>query len=167
MPDAWDNLIMGLGEKAVGGPRVVVTTTPRTQRHLAKLLDRFKAGDPAVRVIFGSTYDNAANLADEALREFREKYAGTRLERQELHGEMLLDNPHSLRPDAGLFLRIEVAEVREDQSRGASTEVAGTCCPLGIHRAVGERLVIVYGAVSARRRCGQASDCFTADPHLR
>lgn len=110
MPDAWDNLIMGLREKAVGGPRVVITTTPRTQRHLAKLLARFKAGDPAVRVVFGSTYDNAVNLADEALREFQEKYAGTRLERQELHGEMLLDNPHSLWPDSSVFGRVEVRE---------------------------------------------------------
>lgn len=109
MPDAWDNLIMGLREKAVGGPRVVVTTTPRMQRHLAKLIERHKEGDQAVRVVFGSTYDNAANLAKESLREYEAKYAGTRLERQELHGELLLDNPNSLWPDASVFSRVEVA----------------------------------------------------------
>lgn len=113
--DAWDNLIMGLRERAVGGPRVIVTTTPRTQRHLAKLIDRHKAGDPAVRVVFGSTYDNAANLAGESLREYTEKFKGTRLERQELYGEMLLDNPNSLWPDASVFARVEV-EPRQGES---------------------------------------------------
>lgn len=117
--DAWDNLVLGLREPASGGPRCVVTTTPRNQRHLAKLVDRFKAGDKAVHVVFGSTFDNRANLAPEALREFEEKYKGTRLERQELWGEVLLDNPSSLWPDAAIFRRVEVA-----QQRGETYEAA-------------------------------------------
>ena len=117
--DAWDNLVLGLREPATGGPRCVITTTPRNQRHLAKLIKRFQDGDQAVRVVFGSTFDNRDNLAAEALREFESKYAGTRLERQELHGELLLDNPSSLWPDAGIFRRLEV-----DQERGESYEAA-------------------------------------------
>jgi phage terminase large subunit-like protein len=44
----------------------------------------------------GSTFDNAANLAPSALAEFRSKYEGTRLGRQELFAEMLDDVPGAL-----------------------------------------------------------------------
>jgi phage terminase large subunit-like protein len=44
----------------------------------------------------GSTFDNAANLAPSALIQLRERYEGTRLGRQELFAELLLDNPASL-----------------------------------------------------------------------
>ena len=39
----------------------------------------------------GSTFDNAANLSATALSELRARYEGTRIGRQELHGEVLTD----------------------------------------------------------------------------
>lgn len=69
-------------------PRVVVTTTPRPTKLLRELLART---DGSVRVVRGSTWDNAANLSKMALAELRARYEGTRLGRQELEGELLED----------------------------------------------------------------------------
>jgi phage terminase large subunit-like protein len=84
--DAWDQLQFGmrLGEK----PRIVVTTTPRPTALIRALAGRT---DGSVAVTRGSTFDNAANLAASALLELEARYAGTRLGRQELYGEILDD----------------------------------------------------------------------------
>jgi hypothetical protein len=47
--------------------------------------------DGSVKVIRGSTFDNAKNLAPSALVELQARYNGTRLGRQELYGEILDD----------------------------------------------------------------------------
>lgn len=44
----------------------------------------------------GALYDNIDNLADSFIEEMRTRYKGTRLERQELLGELLLDTPGAL-----------------------------------------------------------------------
>jgi predicted phage terminase large subunit-like protein len=84
--DAWDQLQFGmrLGDK----PRIVVTTTPRPTALIRALAGR---ADGSVAVTRGSTFDNAANLAASALLELEARYAGTRLGRQELYGEILDD----------------------------------------------------------------------------
>jgi phage terminase large subunit-like protein len=84
LDDAWANLSLGLrlGEH----PRCMVTTTPRPLPLLRDLLQR-----PSTIVRRGSTFENAANLAPAALAEFRARFDGTRLGRQELHGELLDD----------------------------------------------------------------------------
>lgn len=83
-PDAWDQLMFGLriGDR----PRAVATTTPRPTRLIRNLADR-----PDCVVTRGSTYDNAANLSSAFLDEMRNRYEGTRLGRQELEAELLLD----------------------------------------------------------------------------
>lgn len=89
LPETWANLQLGLrlGEH----PRVMVTTTPRPLPLLRTLLT-----SPTTVVRRGSTFDNAANLAPSALAEYRSRYEGTRLGRQELHGELLDDVPGAL-----------------------------------------------------------------------
>jgi phage terminase large subunit-like protein len=89
LDEAWANLQLGLrlGER----PRCMVTTTPRPLPLLRDLLRR-----PSTIVRRGSTFDNAANLAPSALAEFRARYEGTRIGRQELHGELLDDVPGAL-----------------------------------------------------------------------
>ena len=67
-------------------PRAVATTTPRPTRLIRNLADR-----PDCVVTRGSTYDNAANLSPAFLDEMRQRYEGTRLGRQELEAELLLD----------------------------------------------------------------------------
>lgn len=89
MQDAWDQLMFGLrlGEH----PQVLVTTTPRPLPLIKKLVE---AEDTVVTR--GSTLDNAINLADNTVRALYDRYAGTRLGRQELEGEILGDIPGAL-----------------------------------------------------------------------
>jgi phage terminase large subunit-like protein len=82
--DAWDQLQFGL--RLGAHPQTVVTTTPKPRPLIRKLIAR-----EGVHVTRGSTFENAANLSASALAEFRERYEGTRLGRQELYGEVLDD----------------------------------------------------------------------------
>lgn len=67
-------------------PRVVVATTPKLVVQLVEWQDR---RDGSVIVTSGSTYDNAGNLATPTLEELHKRYAGTRIGRQELLGELI------------------------------------------------------------------------------
>ena len=80
--DTWDMLQFGmrLGPK----PRVVWTTTPKPVEIVRKLTTPSE-GRIIVR---GSTYDNKANLPDSFFKQL-EQYEGTKIGRQELHGELL------------------------------------------------------------------------------
>ncbi|BBK44035.1 large terminase [Allostella vacuolata] len=86
--EAWHNLMMGLRR---GMARCVATSTPRPRAWLKQLL-----ASPATVVTRGTTDDNAANLAPEALADLARRYGGTRLGRQELGGEFLEDLPGAL-----------------------------------------------------------------------
>lgn len=91
-PEAWDQLLFGLRLRRPGlSPRVCVTTTPRPTALIRKLL-----AAASTAVTRGSTYDNAANLAEEFLTEILDAYEGTRLGRQELFAEILDDTPGAL-----------------------------------------------------------------------
>ena len=83
-PEAWDQLMFGLriGDR----PRAVATTTPRPTKLIRNLAERADCV-----VTRGSTYDNTANLSPAFLDEMRQRYEGTRLGRQELEAELLLD----------------------------------------------------------------------------
>lgn len=82
-PDAWDQLQFGL--RAVGA-RQIVTTTPRPVLLIRKLIV-----DPSTVLTRGRTLDNAANLDPDSLRYFLDRYAGSRIGRQELEAEVLDD----------------------------------------------------------------------------
>jgi phage terminase large subunit-like protein len=88
-PEAWDQAMMGL--RLGADPRVVATTTPRPIKSVIELL-----ADPTTVVTRGNTYDNAENLAPAFLDKIIRKYEGTRLGRQELLAELLLDVPGAL-----------------------------------------------------------------------
>lgn len=94
-PEAWDQLMFGLrlGKR----PRAVVTTTPKPTPLVKQLV-----AAPTSHVTRGSTFDNAANLAESALAMLRSKYEGTRLGRQELEAEILGDLPGALWTLTGL-----------------------------------------------------------------
>lgn len=96
-PEAWDMAMFGL--RLGDNPQVVATFTPKPTPLVKSLHDRAKAlVDPMGKVIltFGSTYENAANLAPTFLSEIIRKYEGTRLGRQELHAELIEDIPGAL-----------------------------------------------------------------------
>lgn len=83
-----DNMLFGL--RLGVNPRAVFTTTPRPIPALRTLM-----ADPLAVVTHGTTYDNLANLSP-AYQSIIRKYEGTRLGRQELLAEMLLDVPGAL-----------------------------------------------------------------------
>lgn len=88
-PDAWDQLMFGL--RLGSAPQVIVTTTPRPTPLIRALVK-----DDRTHITQGSTFDNAENLAPDALNRLRERYEGTRLGRQELFAEILDDLPGAL-----------------------------------------------------------------------
>ncbi|GJD82959.1 hypothetical protein HPGCJGGD_0821 [Methylobacterium haplocladii] len=72
-------------------PRGLVTTTPRPIPLLRRLFS-----DPRTVVTRARTADNAPNLAPDFLDTVVGRYAGTRLGRQELDGELIEDRPDAL-----------------------------------------------------------------------
>ena len=83
---AWDNLqfALRLGKR----PREIVTTTPRPTPLLKRL-----AADPKTALSRAPTVLNAYNLAPAFLDQVVDRYAGTRLGRQELDGEFVDERP--------------------------------------------------------------------------
>lgn len=72
-------------------PRQVVTTTPRPLPFLKRLRD-----DPATVVTHAGTIANAFNLAPAFIDTVLARYAGTRLGRQEIDGEIIDDRADAL-----------------------------------------------------------------------
>jgi len=90
-PEAWDNFMFGL--RLGPRPRCAVATTPRPTKLIRDLLSR--EGRDVV-VTRGTTYENRDNVARQFLDKIITQYEGTRLGRQELLGELLLDVPGAL-----------------------------------------------------------------------
>jgi phage terminase large subunit-like protein len=78
-------------------PRQVVTTTPRPIALLKRLM-----ADPSTALTRAATTANAHNLAPAFLDVVVRRYAGTRLGRQELDGEIVEERPDALWTRAGL-----------------------------------------------------------------
>lgn len=93
--DTWDMMQFAL--RLGKNPRACVTTTPRNVEILKDLLAR-----PSTVQTHATTQANRAYLADSFLTEIQERYAGTRLGRQELEGVLLADvdgalwQPHAI-----------------------------------------------------------------------
>ena len=87
--DIWSNLMLGL--RIGPNPRVLVTTTPRPIPLLKKLLE-----SPTTISVRRPTYDNIANLHPVYIKNVIDPMRGTRLGRQEIYGELLLDTPGAL-----------------------------------------------------------------------
>lgn len=86
---AFDNLQFGL--RLGRHPRQIVTTTPRPTALVKRLI-----ADPSHAVTRAPTKTNALNLAPAFLRSVMARYAGTRLGRQELEGEIIDERPDAL-----------------------------------------------------------------------
>jgi len=87
--DLWNNLLLGL--RLGQNPRILVTTTPLPSDWMKALVKREDS-----RVITVSTYENLDNLAPTFREQVLERYEGTRLGLQELHGEIIADVEGSL-----------------------------------------------------------------------
>lgn len=91
--EAWDQLQFAL--RLGDDPRCVVTTTPRAQGVLRRVLE-----SPSTAITRAPTQANRAFLAASFLREVEERYGGSRLGRQELDGVLLDDVEGTLFPQA-------------------------------------------------------------------
>ncbi len=89
LDETWDMLQFGLRLGPM--PRQCVTATPRPVPLLRRLLD-----DPNTVVTHATTRENAANLSPAFLDTVVKRYAGTRLGRQELDGELISDRSDAL-----------------------------------------------------------------------
>jgi len=96
--DVWDQLMLGM--RLGDHPRVCVTTTPKP---IPLLFDLVK--DKTTVVTRGSTFDNLENLSPQ-FRRVIEKYRGSFLEMQEVHGQLIDERPHAM------FKRAYIEEAR-------------------------------------------------------
>jgi phage terminase large subunit-like protein len=116
--EAFDMLQFGL--RLGPRPRQLVTTTPRPTALVKRLL-----ADPRSAVTRAPTRANAAHLSPVFLAQVVERYAGTRLGRQELLGEIIED-----RPDA-LWSRATIETCRVDAAPPLARIVVGIDPPAG------------------------------------
>ena len=166
-PDAWDQLMFGL--RLGADPRVVVTTTPRPSR-----LVRTLAEAPTTHLTRGTTYENVEHLPPAFLDQIVARYEGTRLARQEILGEIVLDVPGALwtwamledrRPAPADLVRVVVAVDPAVSSGEESDETGIVVCGLG---ADGRGYVLADRSCRLSpdgwaRRVVQAFDDFEAD----
>ncbi len=99
---AFDMLQFGL--RLGDNPRQLITTTPRPMALLKRLM-----ADPSTAVTRAPTKNNAYFLSPAFLKNVMARYAGTRLGRQELDGEIIEDRADALWSRAML----EACRVRE------------------------------------------------------
>ena len=89
---AWMNLKMATRVKVPGNPiHHLITSTPTPTPWVKKMEDEAKDSTTSIEVRRVSTYANAANLDPDFLADLEREYEGTRMGRQELHGEVLRD----------------------------------------------------------------------------
>ena len=92
---AWDESIRYAVRK--GASKIIATGTPKVSRPARALIRRLLRGEePGVIVRRLRTIDNAANLSDAFYASVIGAAKGTRLERQELEGELLDDVANAL-----------------------------------------------------------------------
>lgn len=104
---AWMNLKLATRIETPGNPiHILITSTPTSTPWVIKMHD-----DPDVTVRRVSTYANRANLSADFLRALEKEYEGTRMGRQELHGEVLRDVEGSLWND-DMFQHLSVADAQ-------------------------------------------------------
>lgn len=80
--EAW--ALFELGVRLGPDPRICATSTPKRAKLVAELIARSDVVQTQ-----GSMYENEENLAPAFVRMVRDRYEGTHLARQEIHGEIL------------------------------------------------------------------------------
>lgn len=102
---AWMNLKLATRVKSAGNPiHFLITSTPTGSPWVQKMED-----DPNVDVRRVSTYANRANLDADWMADLEAEYEGTRMGRQELHGEVLRDVEGALWND-DLFKHLQLGD---------------------------------------------------------
>lgn len=104
---AWMNLKLATRIDDAANPiHILITSTPTGTPWVMKMED-----DEDVIVRRVSTYANAANLSESFLADLEKEYEGTRMGRQELHGEVLRDVEGAMwNDDMFSHLRLDAAD---------------------------------------------------------
>ncbi len=133
--DTWDMLQFAL--RLGDNPRQVVTTTPRNVGVLKTLLTVASTVQTSA-----PTHANRANLAESFLAEVQARYAGTRLGRQELDGELLED------AEGALWTRTQLDPLRCDDMPEFDRVVVAVDPPVTGHAGSDACGIVVVGAVT-------------------
>ena len=114
--NTYDMALMGL--RLGRNPKMVITTTPKPTPLIIELVNRSHSEPDRVKITTGSTFDNAANLADSTLASLRARYEGTTMGRQELYAELILEEPGALwkRPQIESFRLPLGGKTKEDMA---------------------------------------------------
>lgn len=80
----------------LGMSKAFAFTTPKATKQMIEWLRRAKDGDETIKIINGSTMANEENLSKTFINTVVSKFKGTRLERVELHGELVLESEGAL-----------------------------------------------------------------------
>jgi phage terminase large subunit-like protein len=134
--ETWDMLQFGLrlGDR----PQQVVTTTPQNVAVLKEIL-----GSSSTVVTSAATSANRAFLAASFLAEVTAKYAGTRLGRQELEGEVLSD------AEGALWSADMIGAAAVEAAPALDRVVVAVDPPVTGHAASDECGILVVGVVTA------------------
>lgn len=89
--EAWTNLQIGC--RLGPDPRILLTATPKPVPLIRELTEQHARADPTVVVTGGSTFENIENLAPRYIERVVRRFLGTRLEAQEILGQLIEDNP--------------------------------------------------------------------------
>jgi phage terminase large subunit-like protein len=127
----------------------------RLQRFMTTQLNCFESPreSPAAESITRIPYDNIANLAPSFVKKIIRKYEGSRLGRQELDAEMLLDTPGALWTRA----LIEAAHLKQEEAPELTRIVVAVDPPATSGDNADECGIIVAGL------CESGAPCILAD----
>lgn len=93
LSESWEQIRYGL--RSGPAPRAVASTTPRTKKLIKELVKESKEPDSKI-VLQRGTMDQNPFLNEQVKKELRKDFAGTRMGRQELEGELLEDIENAL-----------------------------------------------------------------------
>jgi predicted phage terminase large subunit-like protein len=144
---AWDESIAYAVRRGVS--KIIADGTPKVSRPAAKLIRRLLRDESGVIVRRLRTIDNLANLSQTFYNAVVAKASGTRLERQELEGELLDDVENAL------WTRDLLENLQADEVPGAFEDTTGLrSVTVGVDPADGTE----DGDEQAYTVCGQGGD---------
>ena len=123
---AWMNAKMATRIETPGNPiHILITSTPTSTPWVMKMED-----DDDIEVRRVSTYANRINLSADFISALEKEYEGTRMGRQELHGEVLRDVVGALWND-DMFIHLRQTEQELDALLDSLDDVVVAVDPAG------------------------------------
>jgi phage terminase large subunit-like protein len=87
--ELWQEVLFTL--RLGDNPKCIMTTTPRGLKILKKLTE-----NTGTHLTYGSTFENGPNLSARFIETMKADYMSTRIGRQEIYGEILIDNENAV-----------------------------------------------------------------------